>query len=88
MSFTLHGLAVSGGIAIGHAHLISHALLEVTQYQIRERDVAGELARFDAALTTAAHELEALRQEADSAGSPGELSAFIDLHLMLLADPG
>jgi phosphotransferase system enzyme I (PtsI) len=87
MSFTLHGLAVSGGIAIGHAHLISHALLEVTQYQVRERDVDGELARFAAALAAAARELEVLRQEADSAGSPGELSAFIDLHLMLLADP-
>jgi phosphotransferase system enzyme I (PtsI) len=87
MSFTLHGLAVSGGIAIGHAHLVSHALLEVTQYQVRERDVAGELARFDAALATASQELEALRKEADSAGSPGELSAFIDLHMMLLSDP-
>ncbi len=87
MSFTLHGLAVSGGIAIGHAHLVSHAVLEVTQYQLRERDVAGELARFDAALAVVAGELEALREEADSAGSPGELSAFIDLHAMLLADP-
>ncbi|TAJ16868.1 MAG: phosphoenolpyruvate--protein phosphotransferase [Rugosibacter sp.] len=87
MSFTLHGLAVSGGIAIGHAHLVSHAVLEVTQYQLRERDVADELKRLDAALTTAIGELDALREEANNAGSPGELSAFIDLHSMLLADP-
>lgn len=87
MSFTLHGLAVSGGIAIGHAHLISHAVLEVTQYQLRERDVADELKRLDAALATAIGELDALREEANNAGSPGELSAFIDLHSMLLADP-
>ncbi len=86
MSFTLHGLAVSGGIAIGHAHLISHAVLEVTQYQLRERDVADELKRLDAALATARDELDALREEANNAGSPGELSAFIDLHSMLLAD--
>jgi phosphotransferase system enzyme I (PtsI) len=86
MSFTLHGLAVSGGIAIGHAHLISHAVLEVTQYQLRERDVADELKRLDAALATAIDELDALREEANNAGSPGELSAFIDLHSMLLAD--
>jgi len=87
MSFTLHGLAVSGGIAIGHAHLISHAVLEVTQYQLRERDVVDELKRLDAALATARSELEALREEANNAGSPGELSAFIELHSMLLADP-
>lgn len=87
MSFTLHGLAVSGGIAIGHAHLISHAVLEVTQYQLRERDVPDELQRLDAALATAISELDALREEAKNAGSPGELSAFIDLHSMLLADP-
>src|SRR5258708_5082498 len=29
MSFTLHGLGVSGGIAIGHAHLVTSASLEV-----------------------------------------------------------
>jgi len=87
MSFTLHGLAVSGGIAIGHAHLISHAVLEVTRYQLRDRDVADELKRLDAALATAIDELNALREEANNAGSPGELSAFIDLHSMLLADP-
>jgi phosphotransferase system enzyme I (PtsI) len=28
MSFALHGVAVSGGIAIGHAHLVSRAKLE------------------------------------------------------------
>lgn len=87
MSFTLHGLAVSGGIAIGYAHLISHAALEVKQYQLRERDVQGELERLHQALTTATAELEALREEAYNVGSPGELTAFIDLHVMLLADP-
>ena len=33
-SFTLHGAGVSGGIAIGHAHLISSARLEVAHYEI------------------------------------------------------
>ena len=87
MSFALYGLPVSGGIAIGYAHLISHALLEVKQYQIREREIPDELDRLHHALATAALELEALRDEANNAGSPGELSAFIELHAMLLADP-
>ncbi len=87
MTFSLHGQAVSGGIAIGRAHLVSHAVLEVAHYQLRERDVAGELERFDKAVATAGAELDALRAEASVPGAPAELSAFVDLHSMILADP-
>jgi len=87
MTFSLHGQAVSGGIAIGRAHLVSHAMLEVAQYQLRERDVAGELIRFDKAVATASAELDALRTDASVPGAPAELSAFVDLHAMILADP-
>ncbi|MDP2136013.1 MAG: phosphoenolpyruvate--protein phosphotransferase [Sulfuritalea sp.] len=87
MTFSLHGQAVSGGIAIGRAHLVSHAILEVAHYQLRERDVAGELLRFDGAVATAGAELDALRAEASGPGAPAELSAFVDLHSMILADP-
>ena len=87
MTFSLHGQAVSGGIAIGRAHLVSHAILEVAQYQLRERDVAGELIRFDKAVATAGAELDGLRADASVPGAPAELSAFVDLHAMILADP-
>ncbi len=87
MTFSLHGQAVSGGIAIGRAHLVSHALLEVAQYELRSRDVAPELVRFDKAVATASAELDALRSEASVPGAPAELSAFVDLHAMILADP-
>ena len=87
MTFSLHGQAVSGGIAIGRAHLVSHAALEVAHYQLRERDVASELLRFDKAVATAGAELDALRAEASGPGAPAELSAFVDLHSMILADP-
>ena len=87
MTFSLHGQAVSGGIAIGRAHLVSHAALEVAHYQLRERDVAAELARFDKAVDTAGAELDALRAEASVPGAPAELSAFVDVHAMILADP-
>jgi phosphoenolpyruvate-protein phosphotransferase (PTS system enzyme I) len=40
MSFTLHGIAVSSGIAIGHAHLISHTSLEVAHYTLPKNMVA------------------------------------------------
>jgi len=87
MTFSLHGQAVSGGIAIGRAHLVSHAMLEVAQYELRGRDVTAELARFDKAVSLAGAELHALRSEASVPGAPAELSAFVDLHAMILADP-
>jgi phosphotransferase system enzyme I (PtsI) len=87
VTFSLHGQAVSGGIAIGRAHLVSHAMLEVAQFQLRERDVAGELQRFDKAVAAAGAELDGLRSEASVPGAPAELSAFVDLHAMILADP-
>ena len=51
MSFTLHGLAISGGIAIGQAHLISQATLEVSHLVIAPRMVEKEVARLETALT-------------------------------------
>lgn len=87
MSFTLHGLAVSQGIAIGRAHLISHATLEVAHYAIRARDVPREIARFEEALTTVRNELGVLNTEASAPGTPSELSALVGVHALFLDDP-
>ncbi len=85
MSFTIHGIGVSGGIAIGRAQLMSHATLEVSHLVISPRMVEREVARFEAAVAAVAIELNALKGETE--GSPAELRAFIDLHSMILADP-
>ena len=87
MSFCLHGLAVSQGIAIGHAHLVSHAMLEVPRYAVRKAEVAREVARFEQAVATVRGELEALRAEAALPGTPSELAALVDVHALFLADP-
>jgi phosphotransferase system enzyme I (PtsI) len=87
MSFSLFGLGVSGGIAMGRAHLISHALLEVAQFQVSTRRINAEVKRFDQAIFTVAKELSALRREAEGPGVPAELSAFIDIHALILEDP-
>ena len=42
MSFTIHGIGVSGGIAIGHAHLVSHTKLEVSHYDVPAAQLAEE----------------------------------------------
>ncbi|MFN4149189.1 MAG: phosphoenolpyruvate-utilizing N-terminal domain-containing protein, partial [Rhodocyclaceae bacterium] len=87
MSFTVHGLAVSQGIAIGRAHLISHAIFEVVHYPIRERDIPAEIARFEAALATVRAELAALNAEINAPGTPSELAALVGVHALFLDDP-
>ena len=85
MSFSLHGIGVSNGIAIGRAHLISHATLEVAHLTIPPRLVEKEVARFVNAVTAVRQELEVLRESTEHA--PAEFGAFIDIHSMILADP-
>ena len=84
-SFTLHGAGVSGGIAIGHAHLVSTARLEVAHYEIAPEDVEAELQRFDAAVAKVRTELAGL-QSGVSALAPAEMKAILSLHAMLLND--
>jgi phosphotransferase system enzyme I (PtsI) len=85
VSFALHGIPVSNGIAIGYAHLISHAQLEAAHYRVPPQEISAELARFDTAIGTVRAELEALRGNVP-ATAPAEFVAFIDLHLMILND--
>ncbi len=85
MSFTLHGVGVSGGIAIGRAHLLAHSIEEVSHYAIAESDIAQEILRFDAAVATVREELRSL-QRAAPVGAPDEFNAFLNLHLMILND--
>jgi phosphotransferase system enzyme I (PtsI) len=85
MSFTIHGIGVSGGIGIGHAHLLSQPGLEVEHYTISEAEVAPEQARFDGAISTARSELAALAEHIP-ADAPPEVEGFLNLHLMILGD--
>ncbi len=84
MSFTLHGLGVSGGIAIGRAMLMSHATLEVSHLTLGPRMVDKEIARFDSAIAAVKAELCLMKETAEHA--PAELGAFIDVHAMFLED--
>ena len=87
MPFTLHGLPVSQGIAIGHVHLISHALLEVNHYHVAPRYLEEENARFDEAVASVQGELLGLKAITTSGQAHSEVGAFVDLQLMMLADP-
>ena len=84
-SFSMHGIGVSGGIAIGRAHLVSNALLEVVHYQLPQKLVEDEIKRFENAINTVIKDLERIRHSL-SINAPAELGAFIATHLMMLAD--
>ena len=76
VSFALHGIGVSGGIAIGRAQLVSHATLEVAHYTIPPAQVAAEIARFDTAIErSAAASSKALHARDDQRRRAGASSA-------------
>jgi phosphotransferase system enzyme I (PtsI) len=85
VSFTLHGAGAGGGIAIGRAHLISSARLEVAHYEIAPEHVELEVMRFSVGVETVRSDLEGLRRSVP-ADAPAELGAFLNLHLMILDD--
>lgn len=87
MSFALHGVGVSGGIAIGRAHLASHAALEVAHHIVPEDQVGNEISRLDIAITAVRDELETLHASVVSGPAAAEYGAFLDLHQMILDDP-
>lgn len=84
-SFSMHGIGVSSGIAIGQAHLVSNALLEVVHYQLPPQLIDEEINRFNDAILTVKKDLETIRSSL-SKNAPSELAAFISTHLSMLAD--
>ena len=48
----LHGYAAGKGIAIGRAHLVVRGISELPQYHLPESELDGEVARFDAEVTS------------------------------------
>ena len=86
MTFALHGIAVSKGIAIGKAVLISRAALEVSHYLVEAGKEEDEAQKLLDAFEQVRQELEQLRQGLPK-DAPQEMAAFLDVHGMILADP-
>jgi len=85
VSFTLHGIPVSRGIAIGRAYLIAPAALDVAHYLIEANQIDAEVERFRTAREVVHRELNALRADLTD-DTPSEVGAFIDVHTMILSD--
>ena len=85
MSFSIHGISVTRGIAIGRAVLVASSLVDVAHYFIAPEQVEAEIARLRAARNAVVEELQ--RMQADMPRDlPPELGAMLDVHLMLLQD--
>ncbi|MGZ5062186.1 MAG: phosphoenolpyruvate--protein phosphotransferase [Usitatibacter sp.] len=83
--FTMHGIGVSGGIAIGHAHLFAGMSAEVDHYQITGADVLREQRRYDRAVKEVRDELNTLTESIRHSAS-AELAPFVNVHMLLLED--
>lgn len=85
-TFSLHGIPVSRGIAIGRAHLLRSAALDVKHYLISQEKIESEVQRLSNAIAQVHEELQSIRQDL-SPEAPSELGAFIDVHVLILSDP-
>ena len=85
-SFSLHGFPVSRGIAVGRAHLLKPAALDVQHYLVGQTQVEAEVRRLQNAFAAVHQELRTIWDELP-ADAPAELGAFIDIHILILSDP-
>ena len=85
MTFVVQGLPVARGIAIGRAVLVASSRVEVVHDFIEPDQVLAELARLRTARDAVAAELQRMQREMPK-DAPTELTALLDVHLLLLQD--
>jgi len=89
MTFAIHGLTVSRGIAIGRAVLVASSRVDVAHYFIEPGQVDAEVDRVRIGRDVVVEEIHRLQESISHMGpkeAPHELSALLDVHLMLLQD--
>jgi phosphoenolpyruvate-protein phosphotransferase (PTS system enzyme I) len=85
MSIQIFGMPVSRGVAIGRAVLVASSRVDVAHYFIAQEQTLAEVDRLRQARDTVAAELGAMQRDLP-ADAPAELSALLDVHLLLLHD--
>ncbi|GAA6118792.1 phosphoenolpyruvate--protein phosphotransferase [Acidovorax sp. FG27] len=85
MTFSIHGLPVSRGIAIGRAVLVASSRIDVAHYFIKADQVGAEIVRVRNGRNAVIDELQRLQADMPP-DAPPELAALLDVHLMLLQD--
>ena len=85
MPFSLHGIGVSRGYAIGRTYLLQRNQPEITEYAIPDAIVEDEVRRFLDGLNLARKQLQDIRRRVPATAS-SDITAFIDTHLLMLGD--
>ena len=85
MTFSLHGIGASKGIAIGKVHIVTRGLMEVPEYKLKKSEVEKEVKRFKTAISGARADLGAIKEQIPS-DTDTDIAAFIDTHLLMLDD--
>ena len=89
MTFAVHGIAVSSGVAIGRAVLVASSRLDVAHYFVEPDQVQAEITRVRSARDAVVSELGRVQQtlhELNAKEGHVELAALLDVHMMMLQD--
>jgi phosphoenolpyruvate-protein phosphotransferase (PTS system enzyme I) len=89
MTFSVHGQAVSRGVAIGRAVLVASSRLDVAHYFVTDDQVIPELQRLRRARDAVVAEITLVQQglqQTAAMEAHAELNALLDVHRMLLQD--
>ena len=89
MTFAIHGLNVSRGVAIGRAVLVASSRVDVAHYFVQAHEVESEIDRVRMGRNAVIDEIHRLQETISQMGpkeAPHELGALLDVHLMLLQD--
>jgi phosphotransferase system enzyme I (PtsI) len=89
MTFAVHGIAVARGIAIGRAVVVGSGRADVAHYFVKPHEIEAEIERVRVGRDAVVEEIQRLQHTITGMGpkeAPHELSALLDVHLMLLQD--
>ena len=81
MTFSVPGIAVARGVAIGRAVIVASSRLDVAHYFITADQVESEIDRVRAGRNAVVDELQRLLHEMPK-DAPHELAALLYVHLM------
>lgn len=85
MSLWLSGVGVSRGIVIARVQKLHAGELDIPERTLAPGDIEGEIVRFVGAQRRAREQLREVREKIP-AGTPGDIAAFIDTHILMLDD--
>jgi phosphotransferase system enzyme I (PtsI) len=85
MSLWLSGIGVSRGIAIGRVQRLHGSDLEIPEFTVPAGELEREVERFLEAQAEAREQLRTVRAKIP-VGTPGDIAAFIDTHILMLED--